>query len=156
MMSELIFERLLQTPPQLSLFSRSDPTKLLDFVTEASKVQDPITASLCWWKVRGLQVHLSVVSEPPSIILSVCGIILNSSLVNAIAPPDFPELQKLVQIQFLLEVSRIHIHSSTEHAAVSPLIQAKSCRTSNCYFPSKGKRTKFQNFYIKLDCASKE
>ena len=145
-MSELIFERLLQTPPQLSLFSRSDPTKLLDFVTEASKVQDPITASLCWWKVRGLQVHLSVVSEPPSIILSVCGIILNSSLVNAIAPPDFPELQKLVQIQFLLEVSRIHIHSSTEHAAVSPLIQAKSCRTSNCYFRSKGKRTKFQNF----------
>ena len=147
-MSELIFERLLQTPPQLSLFSRSDPTKLLDFVTEASKVQDPITASLRWWKVRGLQVHLSVVSEPPSIILSVCGIILNSSLVNAIAPPDFPELQKLVQIQFLLEVSRIHIHSSTEHAAVSPLIQAKKLSDFQLLLSgAKAKRTKFQNFF---------
>lgn len=147
-MSELIFERLLQTPPQLSLFSRSDSTKLLDFVTEASKVQDPITASLCWWKVRGLQVHLSVVSEPPSIILSVCGIILNSSLVNAIAPPDFPELQKLVQIQFLLEVSRIHIHSSTEHAAVSPLIQAKKLSDFQLLLSgAKAKRTKFQNFF---------
>ena len=145
MMSELIFEdcykHLLNYP-----FSAEAINQTLGFCYRSLQSQDPITASLCWWKVRGLQVHLSVVSEPPSIILSVCGIILNSSLVNAIAPPDFPELQKLVQIQFLLEVSRIHIHSSTEHAAVSPLIQAKKLSDFQLLLSEQRQKNKVSEF----------
>ncbi|RCK67456.1 Essential for maintenance of the cell wall protein 1 [Candida viswanathii] len=150
-LAELIFERLAETPYEYSLFNKEvtkNTTELLEFVSKGSRVVDPVRASLNWWRVRALQVHSSVVSEPPSIILSICGLLLNNSLINVLAPTDSPELERLLQIQYLLEVARVHIHSSTEHAAVLPLTKAKTISELQVLLSgAKAKRTKYQKFF---------
>ncbi|RCK54656.1 Essential for maintenance of the cell wall protein 1 [Candida viswanathii] len=150
-LAELIFERLAETPYEYSLFNKEvakNTAELLEFVTKGSRVVDPAKASLNWWRVRALQVHSSVVSEPPSIILSICGLLLNNSLVNVLAPTDAPELERLLQIQYLLEVARVHIQSSTEHAAVLPLTKAKTISELQVLLSgAKAKRTKYQSFF---------
>ena len=149
--AELIFERLSDIPFQLSLFKKDvakNSNEVLEFTSNGSRVIDPLKASLNWWRVRALQVHSSVVSEPPSIILSVCGLLLNNSLITVLASLDSAELERLLQIQYLLEVARIHIHSSTEHAAVLPLTKAKTISQLQVLLSgAKAKRTKFQQFF---------
>ncbi|EMG49401.1 EMW1 Essential for maintenance of the cell wall protein 1 [Candida maltosa Xu316] len=149
--AELIFERLSKIPFNLSLFNKdinNHTEELVEFTTNNSQAHDAIQASLNWWRVRTLQVHLSVVSEPPSIISTISGILLNTSLPSTIAPTNVPEFEKLVNTQFLLEVARIHIHSSTEHAAVLPLINAKKLTELQLLLSgAKAKRTKFQKFF---------
>lgn len=152
-LAELIFERLSDIPFTYSLFNKEvtkNSTELLEFVSKESRVVDPIKASLVWWRVRALQIHSSVVSECPSIILSICGILLNNSIVTVLSDysSDSTELEKLLHIQYLLEVARVHIHSSTEHAAVLPLAKAKTISQLQVLLSgAKAKRTKFQKFF---------
>ncbi|RLV91474.1 Essential for maintenance of the cell wall protein 1 [Spathaspora sp. JA1] len=154
-LAELIFEKLLETPVELSLFNKNvteHSEKLVDLIqTRSSQAkEDPIYGSIFWWKVRTLQVHLSVLSEPPSIISTISGILLNNSIATSLTPSGSSdsELQRLVQIQLLLERARIHIHAQTEHSSITPLVQAKRISEFNFLLSgAKAKRTKFQKFH---------
>ncbi|EGW32711.1 uncharacterized protein SPAPADRAFT_136141 [Spathaspora passalidarum NRRL Y-27907] len=154
-LAELIFENLVGTPFELSLFNKDvtkNTEKLVDFTqeTQAQHKDDAVYASIFWWKVRTLQVHLSVVSEPPSLISTVSGILLHNTIATALAPSGTsdPELQRLVQIELLLERARIHIHAQTEHSSISPLAQVKRISEFNFLLSgAKAKRTKFQKYH---------
>ena len=138
---------MLQTPPQLSLFSRSDQ-QTLGFCYRS--LQSPRPNYCFSLLVESQRIASTFISSIGTTEHHTVGLWNNSQLIisECNCTTRLPRVAKLVQIQFLLEVSRIHIHSSTEHAAVSPLIQAKSCRTSNCYFPEQ--RQKEQSFRIFL------
>lgn len=155
--AELAFDRILEIPGEFSLFNR-DVSKYTDRVIEyygnlasGMDIGDYGLASVFWWKVRGLQVRLSVLSEPPSLILSISGILLNNTLPNSLAPAGVEtdgEVQRLIQVQYLLESARLHIHSQTEHGAIGPLSKAKSISQFKFLLSgAKAKRTKFQKFH---------
>lgn len=110
----------------------------------------PVVASLLWWRVRALQVHLGVISEPSDILASVSSLLLNQKLVNALVPSGEADidLQKHVQLIFLLENARNGIHAQTEH--LSEQVLRKAADVSQLLFVLSGaraKRTKFQNFH---------
>ncbi|CAK9439746.1 uncharacterized protein LODBEIA_P38460 [Lodderomyces beijingensis] len=156
-MAELIFEKLINTPVEVSLFSKSlSLERLLSFIGESSQqVQDPSTAAIFWWKSRALQIHSAVLSEPSSIISSVCGMLMNGQVLASLVPRDgdadgdaVAVLEKLLRFQFLLEQARVHIQSQTEQASVKPLIEAYKLSGFQLLLSgAKAKRTKFQNFY---------
>lgn len=110
---------------------------------------EPVSASLLWWRARALQVHLSVLSEPSDILASISSILLNQQVVNSLAPANETDLdlQKHVQLVFLLENARNGIHAQTEH--LSEQFLHKAAQISQMQFVlsgAKAKRTKFQNF----------
>ncbi|KAI5952269.1 hypothetical protein KGF54_003135 [Candida jiufengensis] len=147
--SELIFEKLLDTPKELSIFSQFNTESVLKHVgTITQQVDSPIKASVCWWFSRALQVHSSVLSEPPSIISAMCGILLNDRLLINLIPSEDHNIKKLLEIQFCLEQARVHIHAKTEHLSVAPLIKAYRLSGLQLLLSgAKAKRTKFQKFF---------
>lgn len=113
-------------------------------------LSDPVSASLLWWRARALQVHLSVLSEPSDILSSVSSALLSQELVNSLAPAGETDLdlQKHIQLVYLLENARNGLHAQTEH--LSEQFLSKAAKVSQLQFVlsgAKAKRTKFQNFH---------
>ncbi|KAI5960086.1 uncharacterized protein KGF55_004809 [Candida pseudojiufengensis] len=143
--SELIFEKLMNIP----IFQNFNTESLLNHIgTTIQKIDSPLKASISWWFSRALQIHASVLSDTPSIISSICGILLNDQLLLNLIPEGDKEIKKLLEIQFLLEQARINIHAKTEHSATTPLIKAfKLSKLQLLLSGAKAKRTKYQKFF---------
>ncbi|CAI5759074.1 unnamed protein product [Candida verbasci] len=134
-MAELFMEKVLNVP---SITSNHE--ELLSLY-EKLEIDTPIKAFTSWWLVRTLQTHLSIVSEPPGIISSICGILMSPKLIELFD-------DKLLSIEFYLELARIHIHSNNEHLAIKPLIKATKLSGLQVLLSgAKAKRTKFQQFF---------
>lgn len=153
--SLLMFEKLQGI--SVSLLNIYSQTSIEDFTADSMTTVDaldvpsnPVNASLLWWRSRALQVHLCVLSEPSDILASVSSILLNQELVNSLAPSGETDLdlQKHIQLVFLLENARNCIHAQTEHLSEQFLL--KAAKVSQLQFVlsgAKAKRTKFQNFH---------
>ena len=152
-MSLLMFERLQDVKYSLVL---RDPVVSIEEVTSDTLgsverldiANSPENASLCWWRARALQVHLSVLSEPSDILASVTSSLLNGTLVEALSPAHNPDLMRQVQLIYLLESARNGIHAQTEHLA-EPFLH-KAAEVAQLQFVltgAKSKRTKFQTFH---------
>ncbi|KAG5419051.1 hypothetical protein I9W82_002818 [Candida metapsilosis] len=152
-LAELIFEGLTNTPIEASLLSgaTSDNNKqVLDHAEiMCQHIDDPLKASITWWKARTLQVHLSVLSEPSGIISSVCGVLMGANLLKEILPAqDSKGIQMLALVQFTLEQARVYIHAQTEHASVPFLNKALGITGLQLLLSgAKAKRTKYQTFH---------
>lgn len=110
-----------------------------DFV---QTVSTPETASLCWWYARALQVHMSTLPEPNDTLALLLSCLLNEKLLTLLGRSSELELV------FLLELSRIHIHAQTEHLAIPFLEAAKKLSDFDFVLTgAKAKHTKFQTFY---------
>lgn len=154
LVSLIIFEKLQKTSISIvdggSMLSIEDVTADNSNSIDNLDIHDPVTASFLWWRVRALQVHISVLSEPSDILASVSSILLNQKLVNTIAPSGETDLdlQKHIQLIYLLENARNGIHAQTEH--LSEQFLKKAASVSQLQFilsGAKAKRTKFQNFH---------
>lgn len=116
-------------------------------VTSASTSR---AASVCWWRLRALQVHMMVFSEPCDVLAAVSNALLAPKLVELVAPAESADSsrQRTAQLIFWLEAARGGIHSQTEHLLVAPL--GKAVAVSGLDFVLTGvkaKRTKFQTFH---------
>lgn len=152
--SLLMFERLQKS--SISLLGGDPMISLEDVTTDNTNfimgldTSDAVTASLLWWRVRALQVHICVILEPSDILASVSSLLLNQKIVNTLVPAGETDLdiQKHVQLIFLLESARNGIHAQTEH--ISGQFLKKAAEVSQLQFVlsgAKAKRTKFQNFH---------
>lgn len=153
----IIFERLMNIPTGYSLVNRNVDVSIEQITEESEKAftlldtaNSPVNASLCWWRARALQVHLSVLSEPSDVLASVSSLLLQQLIVNGLVPAGecSIELQKHLQLIFLLEAARNGIHAQTEHLA-EPFLK-KANAVSQMQFVLSGaraKRTKFQSFH---------
>lgn len=149
-----VFERLMGVSGA-SLIGKS-PDASLETLSEqtVAAVQklgsSPVTASLVWWRARALQVHLSVLSEPSDALALITSLLLQQPIVNWLVGTGScdAELQKHVQLIYLLENARNGIHAQTEHLA-QPFLK-KAAEVSQLQFAltgAKAKRTKFQTFH---------
>lgn len=154
-LSLLFFEKLTEVDPRYSLINRNNDISVEEMTEITAKFTDrlqgdSIQACIQWWRARALQVHNSVLSEPASVLSSVSSLLLNPSVVNALAPAtdNVPELQKNIQIVFFLELARSAIHAQTEHLATPFLIKASEIADLNFVLTgAKAKRTKYQTFF---------
>lgn len=152
-LSLLVAERLLNIALDYSLVGKNKNIlveEISEHISAADTTSTPTKAAVTWWWVRALQVHLVVVSEPPSVLTSVSSQLLTPALVNALisSADNEPELQQNLHLVYFLEKARIHIHGLTEHLATPFLAEAK--RISELQFVlsgAKAKRTKFQKFH---------
>lgn len=154
LLSLVIFEKLMNVEG-LAEGNALDLEKVSGSTAAAVKSlgDSPVTASLAWWRARALQVHLSVLSEPSDTLASISSILLQQPIVNWLVPSGAAdvELQKFVQLIFLLENARNGIHAQTEHLA-EPMLK-KAAEVSQLQFAltgAKAKRTKFQTFHTAL------
>lgn len=153
--SSILFERLSNIESKFSLINRDKDITIEKIIEETAKFtdtlrDDPIQASTQWWRSRALQVHLSVLSEPPSILSSVSSMLLNPSVINSLAPSsdNNADLQKHIQLIFFLESARNGIHAQTEHLAIPFLSKARKISDLSFVLSgAKAKRTKFQTFH---------
>ncbi|KAK6464979.1 hypothetical protein DFJ63DRAFT_310080 [Scheffersomyces coipomensis] len=153
--SESIFEKLLGFKREFSFLGSDINTNFEEFgdsitILAKENEQDPLKASIQWWMVRALQVHLSVLSEAPSIPLTVSSVLLNPKVLAALIPKTQADvnIQKHMQILYVLEFARLHIHSSTEHLAIPYLVKARNySELSFLMTGAKAKRTKFQKHH---------
>lgn len=153
--SLLIFESLLNLPHTLVQWSSSSSIEQItsqevESFTALDVANSPINASLVWWRARALQTHISVISEPSDILASATSALLQQEVVNSLVPAGESdlELQKHVQLIFLLECARNGIHAQTEHLS-EPFLQ-KAAEVSQLQFiltGAKAKKTKFQTFH---------
>lgn len=151
----LLFEKLMHVDCRLSLVNKSTLAPLEEIIEATGSVSnaspdDPVMASLQWWRARALQVHLSLISEPASVLSTVSSLLLNPSVANALAPArdDNLELRKHVQLVYFLECARSGIHSHTEHLSIPLLGKARKLSELNFVLSgAKAKRTKFQTFH---------
>ena len=151
----LLFEKLMQVDSRLSLVNKTLLAPLEEIIEATGNIcsaspDDPVKASLQWWRARALQVHLSLISEPASVLSSVSSLLLNPSVANALAPAidDNLELKKHIQLVYFLECARSGIHSQTEHLAIPLLGKARKLSELNFVISgAKAKRTKFQTFH---------
>ncbi|KAF3988592.1 hypothetical protein FT663_03555 [Candidozyma haemuli var. vulneris] len=150
----VIFEKLMGLS-EASLIGKN-PNVTLETISEATGAAvkelgtSPTVSSLAWWRARALQVQLSVLSEPADSLASVTSILLQQPIVNWLVPSGQTdlELQKFVQLIYLLESARNGIHAQTEHLA-EPILR-KAAQVSQLQFAltgAKAKRTKFQTFH---------
>ncbi|CCG26085.1 hypothetical protein CORT_0C07140 [Candida orthopsilosis Co 90-125] len=153
-LAELMFEELTDTPIEASLFSRNGTSPSNQVLEHAERIcqqiDDPLKASITWWRARVLQVHSSVLSEPSGTISSVCGVLLGTNLLKYVLPlEDSPcGVHMLGQLQFVLEQARIYIHAQTEHASIAPLNKAIGITGLQLLLSgAKAKRTKYQKFH---------
>nr|WOG36228.1 uncharacterized protein [Candida metapsilosis] len=152
-LAELIFEGLTNTPIEASLLSGAivdNNKQVLDHAEiMCQHIDDPLKASITWWKARTLQVHSSVLSEPSGIISSVCGVLMGTNLLKEILPAqDSKGIQMLALVQFTLEQARVYIHAQTEHASVPFLNKALGITGLQLLLSgAKAKRTKYQTFH---------
>ncbi|KAK6458546.1 uncharacterized protein RJT20DRAFT_6822 [Scheffersomyces xylosifermentans] len=153
--AELLFEKLMGISSKFSLIAKDKSITLEELVEATGKAIEgtegnPIAASLQWWRSRALQVHLSVVSEPPNSLVSITSLLLNPSVPNSLMPAaeNMPEIQKLIQMLFFLECARGGIHGQTEHLSIPFLTKAKKLSEFSFLLSgAKAKRTKFQQFH---------
>lgn len=154
-LSLVVFEKLQNT--NHSLVQEHSTASIEEITADTIQTRDaldvlanPANASLLWWRARSLQVHLSVLSEPSDILSSVSSALLTQELVNSLAPAGETDLdvQKHIQLVYLLENARNGIHAQTEHLSEQFLL--KALKVSQLLFVlsgAKAKRTKFQNFH---------
>lgn len=171
--SSIMFEKLMNIGEDSSLVSDNgvlEVEKLLkkveNFVSIATNINDTNTndtntndtntnknafvASICWWRSRLLQVHLSLFSEPVSIITSLCTLLLVPEMVNHLCGSQDKNvvLQKNLQIIFYLETARFGIHSQTEHLTIPLLGKARTISDLQLVVTgARAKRTKYQQFF---------
>ncbi|KAI5967779.1 hypothetical protein KGF57_000296 [Candida theae] len=153
-LAELMFEGLTDTPIEASLLSGNVADNSKEIIDHAGaigqQIDEPLKASITWWKSRVLQVHLSVLSEPSGIISSVCGVLMGANLLRHLLPlSDSPKgVQMLGSVQYVLEQARVYIHAQTEHASIAPLNKAlKITGLQLLLSGAKAKRTKYQQFH---------
>lgn len=153
-LSLLIFENLLGLEKRITLVNQ-DVNVTIDEVTESTQrtleglERTSINGSLQWWRSRALQVHLSILSEAPSVIPAVCSLLLNPTVVNSLVPSSdgLQELQRHVQLSYFLESARSGIQSFTESLSIPFLEEAKKLSGFSFVLSgAKAKRTKFQKF----------
>lgn len=150
-----LFEHLSGVSAENTLLGKLPTSSVDDIAAEASVAvqraeNDPVLASLLWWRARALQVHHSVLSEGASTLSSVTFVLLVPSVANALAPATDtpPLLQKHVQLAFFVESARNNIHAQTEHLATPFLARARELSgLSFVLTGAKAKRTKFQKFH---------
>ncbi|CAH2352532.1 essential for maintenance of the cell wall protein 1 [[Candida] railenensis] len=153
--AELIFERLTKVTSSI-LDSELKTDELIDYYSNNNNCSAEtsnsaaLKASVQWWMARALQVHISLLFEPASILSSVSSLLLNPSVSNCLSPAidGNAELQRTVQMIYYLECARTGIHNQTEHLSI-PLL-GKARKLSNFQFilsGAKAKRTKFQKYH---------
>ena len=135
--------------PQYSFIGK-DKNVELDQMVEATRplVESPTieNGSLFWWRSRALQIHISLLSEPPSVLTSISALLLGPSTAEVLAHGN-DVLLSLVKYEFLIETARASIHSYTEHLAISLLARASEVTELQFVLTgAKAKRTKFQTF----------
>lgn len=153
--SSLIFENVMQVTLENSLVSSSInlnsdhcSQQIVKFCEE--NVNEPIAASVCWWRSRNLQIHLSLFSEPPSIFPTLSSLLLGTNTVNALcsSQDNDVELQRYLQLSYFIETARFSIHSQTENLAVPLLADARKVSDLSLVLTgARAKRTKFQTFH---------
>lgn len=162
--SSIMFEKLMNVEQDMSLVSDNrvlDTSKVLQkvesFVSSSTKSgntnsinTNAFVASICWWRSRLLQVHLSLFSEPVSIIPSLSTILLIPEMVNHLCGSQDQNvvLQKNLQVIFYLESARFGIHSQTEHLTIPLLGKARTISDLQLVVTgARAKRTKYQQFF---------
>lgn len=149
----LVFEQLHGATCSLVPWDNTAPIEEVTAATEqcVEKLGDgPVAASLAWWRTRALQVHLAVVSEPSDILASVSAVLLGQRVVNALVPAGETDvqLQKHLQLLFLLESARNGLHAQTEHLSEPFLRRAREVSQLELVLSgARAKRTKFQTFH---------
>lgn len=116
-------------------------------VTSASTAR---AASVCWWRLRALQAHMMVLSEPCDVLAAVANALLAPKLVELVAPAPGTDSarQRTTQLVFWLEAARGGVHAQTEHLLVAPLRRAVAVSGLDFVLTgAKAKRTKFQTFH---------
>lgn len=147
--ASLMFEKSMGVAPQYSFIGK-DKNVELDQMVEATRplVESPTieNGSLFWWRSRALQIHISLLSEPPSVLTSISALLLGPSTAEVLAHGN-DVLLSLVKYEFLIETARASIHSYTEHLAISLLARASEVTELQFVLTgAKAKRTKFQTF----------
>ncbi|KAK6204268.1 uncharacterized protein RJT21DRAFT_116656 [Scheffersomyces amazonensis] len=148
--AQLLLEKLVGLDEKYSFIESpidTDYDAFTESITSLTKTNsnNPLKASIQWWMVRCLQIHLSVLSEPPSMPLTASSLLLNPNVLSTLSPKSNSNLQRYIQILYILEYARLYIHSSTENLAISYLIKArKLSELSFLLTGAKAKRTKFQ------------
>ncbi|RLV87827.1 Essential for maintenance of the cell wall protein 1 [Meyerozyma sp. JA9] len=147
--ASLMFEKSMGVAPQYSFIGK-DKNVELDQMVEATRplVESPTieNGSLFWWRSRALQIHISLLSEPPSVLTSISALLLGPSTAEVLAHGN-DVLSSLVKYEFLIETARASIHSYTEHLAISLLARASEVTELQFVLTgAKAKRTKFQTF----------
>lgn len=154
-LSLTIFEKLMGIPHNHSLLNWNPEISLDVLTEETGKIvggdiqQNPLKASLQWWRARALQVHLSILSEPSNILSTICSILLNPTLPNSISPEtdNTYQIQKHIRLIYYLECARSGIQSQTEHLSIPYLIKARKVSELQLILSgAKAKRTKHQTF----------
>lgn len=154
-LSECIFENLVHPGSKLSILDEDLQVDAImqqydDNNHKPLTIDEPVKASIQWWMSRALQVHLSVLFEPASVLSSVSSLLLNPSVANSLAPAVDAnlEIQRNVQLVYYLECARTGIHNQTEHLSIPLLGKAKQLsRFSFILSGAKAKRTKFQKYH---------
>lgn len=144
-LSLLVFERLQGVAH--SLVKRNPDISIEELTGDSLDTSNPVNSSLLWWRARALQVHLCVISEPSDILASVSSMLLRPEIVSSLAP-ESSEIQKHLNLIFLLEAARNGIHAQTEHLS-EPFLKRASGVSQLQFVLSgaKAKRTKFQSFH---------
>lgn len=147
-LSSLMLEKLMGIGPRHTFIGRDVSVTLEDLVEATAPLvalPDVEQASLFWWRSRALQVHISLLSEPPSLLTSISSLLLGPGTVKALLGDD--AMLTLIQYSYLVETARASIHSYTEHMATSPLAQAAALTGLQMVLSgARAKRTKFQTF----------
>lgn len=157
-MAGLLFEILMDVDERLSLLGMSSDVTIEELsertlqLTKANE-NDPVYASLRWWRSRAIQVHISILTESSGLLLAVLSLLLCPEVVTTLAPADSsdPELQRHLQIVYFLECARAGVHSNTEHLSIPLLGKARSLSHLEFVLTgAKAKRTKFQTFHTSM------
>lgn len=151
-LASLIFEKLMGAPTLISRNRADSIDNYYEYHMDAVRNlnNDPVKASLFWWRSRLLQVHSSILSDSPSILTTSSSILLDAAVPNALAPASDNNagIQRSIQLAFLLESARVGIHNQTEHLAIPFLNKAKQISDLKLVLTgAKAKRTKYQQFH---------
>lgn len=152
--ASILFEKLVGISSKFSFINKNKDVAVEQYSDLHTSIvsnlnDDPISASLFWWRSRLLQVHISVLSDPPSVLSTASSILFDVAIANVLAPAsdNNVEIQKNIQLLYYLEAARFGIHSQTEHLSIPLLGRAR--KLSDLQFVlsgAKAKRTKFQKF----------
>ena len=149
--SSLIFEAIMGLNPETSLV-HCEPFVQMESIIEATQkycntnINNKVGASAMWWRSRVLQVHLSVFSEPISIISSISSLLLTTDVVKTMEC-SVAQTQRQLYTLYLVETARIGLHSHTEQLSIPSLTKASEVSGLEMILSgAKAKRTKHQTF----------
>lgn len=131
LLSLRILEMLQESSVSLLNFKGTNQDDSEDILTKSNistSGKDVIVASIQWWRCRALQIQISLLPEPSSILTSVSTTLLNSSVVSSFIDEsnvNTPLNQELL-VLYYLESARNGINTGMENLSIASLSKAKN------------------------------